>query len=133
LAVGGAKTNLVRNVFLDNPTAISCSRAAVSGRQPAESPVGDPKIAENFFFKNPRLVQEGQTAKPLPQGNRSDDPRVGGAEDNFRLAADSPARTASAGAADPIALASPFAIQPEETAIIPESETRDYSKWKKVG
>jgi hypothetical protein len=131
-AIGGARPNLVRNVFLDNPIAVTCSKAASSGRQPAESPLGDPMIAENFFFKNPNLVQEGQGAKPLPPGNRTADPEVGDAGNNFRLAADSPARAANAGAADPIALASPFAIQPEETAIVPDSETRDYSRWKKV-
>ena len=54
-----------------------------------------------------------------------------GATDRFRLAADSPARQAHAGVADPIDVASPFAIQPEETGMIPDSDTRDYSKWKK--
>jgi hypothetical protein len=131
-AIGGASPNLVRNIFVDNPIAVTCSKAASSGRQRAESPFGDPRIAENFLFNNPILVQEGQTAKPLPQGNRTADPRVGVAANNFRLAADSPAREANAGAADPMAVASPFAIQPEETAIIPDSKTRASSKWKKV-
>jgi hypothetical protein len=131
-AIGGAKPNLERNIFVDNPIAVTCSKVASSGRQPAESPFGDPRIVENFLFNNPSLLREGQTAKPLPPGNRTADPRVGDAANNFRLAADSPARKANAGAADPMALASPFAIQREETSIIPDSETRDWSKWKKV-
>jgi hypothetical protein len=131
--IGGAKPNLVRNVFLDNPIAVTCSKVASGGRPPTESPSGDPRLAENYFFKNPSLVQEGQAAKPLPPGNQSaDDPKVGDAANNFRLAADSPARKAGAGAADPIAFASPFPIQPEETLIIPDSDTRNYSQWKKV-
>ena len=68
---------------------------------------------------------------PLPPGNQSADPKVAGTGDNFRLAADSPARLAKAGAADPIAFASPFPIQPEEISIIPDQDTRDFSKWKK--
>jgi hypothetical protein len=131
-AIGGAKPNVVRNVFVDNPIAVTCSKAADSSRPQAESPSGDPSIAENYLFNNPSLVQEGKAARPLPPGNRTADPKVGDAANNFRLAADSPAREANAGAADPIALASPFAIQPEETAIIPDTETRDSSRWKKV-
>jgi hypothetical protein len=92
---------------------------------------GYPKLEANVFFENPTQVQEGEVAKPSPPSNQSVDPKVAGAGDNFRLAADSPARLASAGAADPIAFASPFPIQPEETSIIPDRDTRDYSKWKK--
>jgi hypothetical protein len=131
-AIGGARPNLVRNVFVDNPIAVRCSRAASSGRPPAESPTGDPRLAENFFFHNPSLVQDGQTEKPLPPGNRTDDPKVSGAANHFRLAADSPARQANAGAADPTPFTIPFAIQPEETWIIPDAETRSSSRWKKV-
>jgi nitrous oxidase accessory protein NosD len=130
--LGESKPNLVRNVFLDHPIAVTCNKVASSVQQLAESPSGDPRIAENFFFNNTSEVQDGKAAKPLPPSNRSADPKVGGAVNNFNLAADSPARKADAGAADPIAFASPFAIQPEETSIIPDSETRDYSKWKKI-
>jgi nitrous oxidase accessory protein NosD len=130
--IGGSKTKLVRNVFLDNPIGVTCSKVAAGGRQPAESPSGDPQVAENFFFNNPQDVREGLDAKPLPPNNRSGDPKVGDAAHDFRMAADSPARQANAGAADPVALASPFPIQPGEVSMIPDSETRDFSKWKKV-
>jgi hypothetical protein len=130
--IGDSRTNLVRNVFVDNPIGVSCSRAASFGQPMAESPSGGPKLVENFFYRNPKAFQEGTAAKPLPLDNRSADPKVGGKADDFRLAADSPARLANAGAIDPAALASAFAIQPEETSMIPESETRDSSKWKEV-
>ncbi len=129
--VGGSKPTLSRNIFARNPIAVTCSKVASTGQPSAEAPSGVPRILANFFFENPRQVQDGEVGKPLPPGNQSSDPKVAGASDNFRLAADSPARLANAGAADPIAFASPFPIQPEETSIIPDLDTRDYSKWKK--
>jgi parallel beta-helix repeat protein len=132
LVVGGSKPTLSRNLFARNPIAVACSKVASSGQQLAEAPGGAPRLLANFFFDNPKQFQEGEVAKPLPAGNQSADPKVAGAGDNFRLAADSPARLANAGAADPIAFASPFPIQPEETSIIPDLDTRDYSKWKKA-
>jgi beta-lactamase regulating signal transducer with metallopeptidase domain/nitrous oxidase accessory protein NosD len=129
--IGGSKPTLSRNVFARNPIAVTCSKVASTGQPLAEAPSGDPRLEANFFFENQRQVQDGEVAKPLPPGNQSADPMVAGAGDNFRLAADSPARLASAGAADPITFASPFPIQPEESSIIPDLDTRDYSKWKK--
>jgi parallel beta-helix repeat protein len=132
IVLGESRTNLVRNVFVDNPIGVACSRIASSG-QAAESPSGAPKIAGNFFFRNPTEVQASDgTAKPLPPDNRIADPKVSDAQNNFRLAADSPARQANAGAADPIALASPFAIQAGEISMIPDSDSRDFSLWKKA-
>ncbi len=130
--LGGSKTNLVRNVFVDNPVGVACRKVAARGRPPTESPSGDPKVERNFFYNNPKQMQDGEAAKPLPPGNESSDPKLSGAADSFKLAADSPARKANAGAADPIAFVSPFALQPEEMSMIPESETREFSKWKKV-
>ena len=129
--IGGSKPTLSRNIFARNPIAVTCSKVASTGQPLAEAPKGAPKLEANFFFENPREVQDGEVAKPLPSGNQSADPKVAGPGDNFRLAVDSPARLANAGSADPIPFASPFPIQPEETSIIPDLDTRDYSKWKK--
>jgi parallel beta-helix repeat protein len=133
IVLGQSKTNLVRNVFVDNPVGVSCSKVASRGEQSTESPSGDPKVEKNFFFKNARPMQGGEAEKSLPPGNESVDPKVSGVADSFKLAVDSPARKANAGAADPISLASRFALQREEESMIPDSETREFSKWKKVG
>ena len=130
--LGGSTTNFARNVFVDNPIGVVCGKVAARGQQPAESPMGEPKLENNFFFDNPKVLQAGEDVKPLPAGNETADPRVGTADESFKLAADSPARKVEAGAADPIPFASPFPILPEEKAMIPDSETRDYAKWKKV-
>ncbi|MHC4500265.1 MAG: hypothetical protein ACYS21_14260, partial [Planctomycetota bacterium] len=52
---------------------------------------------------------------------------------DFSLAADSPAKRMGIGTADPISFDSPWALQPEEIAIIPDSDTRDFRKWKRPG
>ena len=92
--VGGSKPTLSRNIFARNPIAVTCSKVASTGQPLAEAPSGAPRLEANFFFENPRQVQDGEVAKPLPPGNQSADPKVAGAGDNFRLAADSPARLA---------------------------------------
>jgi len=129
--VGGAKPTLSRNIFVRNPIAVTCSKVASPGQSSVEGPSGKPKLEANFFFENPEQILEGKDAWLLPPDSRSDDPKVAGPGDSFRLAADSPARLAKAGAADPVVFASPFPIQPEETSIIPDRDTRDFSKWKK--
>jgi parallel beta-helix repeat protein len=130
--LGGSKTKLARNVFVQNPVAVEAGKIAARGQRPQSATTGEPMLQGNFFFKNPKDFAVADADKPLPPGNETADPKVGDAAANFRLAADSPARHANAGAADPIAFASPFAIQPQEKSMIPESETRDYAKWKKV-
>ncbi|MEA2709191.1 MAG: hypothetical protein QOF78_1792 [Phycisphaerales bacterium] len=130
--LGGSKTNLSRNVFVDNPVAVLCSKIASRGQTPQDAPVGNPTIEKNYFFRNAKDHVITEAVSPAPPGNETTDPKVGGPSENFALAADSPARKANAGAADPIPFASPFAIQPEEKSIIPDSETRNYSKWKKL-
>jgi len=48
----------------------------------------------------------------------------------FSLKADSPARQKGIGAAEPISFAGPWPLQPEELAIIPQGDTRDYRQWR---
>jgi len=49
---------------------------------------------------------------------------------DFSLKADSPAQQKGIGAADPIPFASPWPLQPEESAIIPRGDTRDSKQWR---
>lgn len=128
--LGGSKPTLARNVFVGNPIAIACGKIANGRQAAAEGPMGTPKVEGNIFFKNPKPLQEASADKPLPPGNATDDPKLSTAAADFKLADDSPAKTANAGAT-PIAFASPFAVQQEETAMVPAADTRDYSQWKK--
>jgi parallel beta-helix repeat protein len=59
------------------------------------------------------------------------DPKFKNAETrDFGLADDSPARQAGVGVVTPLAFASPWPIQPEELAMIPEGDTRESRRWK---
>jgi hypothetical protein len=49
---------------------------------------------------------------------------------DFSLRADSPARRQGIGVADPVSFPSPWPLQPEESAIIPQGDTRDYRQWR---
>jgi len=55
------------------------------------------------------------------------------AQFDFKLSSDSLPRRDGIGAADPISFASPWQIQPEELAIIPDGDTRDSRQWKRPG
>jgi hypothetical protein len=66
--------------------------------------------------------------------SRIEDPQFTDAVgDDFQLKLNSFARRDGIGAADPIPFASPWPLQPEEQAIIPDGETRDSRQWKRTG
>ena len=131
--VGASKTNLVRNVFIDNPIGIVCSK--IASRRGATGRVTQWRSEGSrgqLLLQQPQADAGWRCRQAAAARNESADPKLTGPADNFKLKADSPARQANAGAADPIPFASPFAIQPEEKLMIPDSDTRDFSKWKKA-
>ena len=128
---GLAKPSVAKNVIVGSPSGVWCGEA--KARDGSVIGPGEPTLEDNLFWRNKQDWAVKEDAKPLPPGNVVADPKfVAPDERNYALAADSPARKIGAGVADPIAIASPFPIQPGEKSMIPDSETRDYSKWKKV-
>ena len=125
-AIGGARPAVTDNVFVDQPEAIICAKTSTN--RGGETPTGAPSIRDNVFFRNPKVLKDGAEDRPMPEGNRNDDPRLGDEKADFRPA-DAQAR---AGALAPAPLASPFPIQPGESAIIPDGATRDSNAWKKA-
>jgi nitrous oxidase accessory protein len=130
--LGASRPSLVRNVFVGNPIAVYCGTIAAPESPAAPATPGEPQVERNVFFDNPVPLQVRDASQPLPPGNESSDPQLGGAADAFRPAATSPARRLGAGATDPIDLASPFALQPEELAMVPDTDTRTWLLWKKA-
>lgn len=125
---GGSTTKLTKNVIAKNPVGVLGSKMSERDQPDGNDP--KPVLTSNVFWDNPRDFVMLHEAKPLPAGNTTSDPHfVAPEKGDFTLAPDSPARELGAGAAGPIALASPFPIQPGETAMIPAGETRDYSQW----
>ncbi|MBI5387683.1 MAG: right-handed parallel beta-helix repeat-containing protein [Verrucomicrobia bacterium] len=115
---------LRQNIFTGHQQAIVQARTASRTNDPA----GTPRLEQNWFWRNatnwPPAM--GSSAKSLETDPRFQD----AANHNFALAADSPARRDKIGAADPIPFASPWPLQPEELAMIPEGATRDSREWK---
>jgi hypothetical protein len=143
---GNSKVSVERNIFFDHSTAIACNY--VAGDDPAASIVSDPQLSRNLFWKNKVamtratvIIEKGKTvpstkeSKEVELGKETESQFVDpgfkdAAGDDFSLSADSPARRDGIGAADCLTLKSPWALQPEEEAIIPDGTTRDSNAWK---
>jgi hypothetical protein len=129
--LGGSRPKISKNVFADNPIAVFANKIGGDADPGALVP-SELAIVANFFWANPIGLKIADQTLPLPSGNELVDPGfVDAAAQKFALAPDAAARRASAGAADPILLASPFPIQPEEKAIVPDTDKRDFQLWKR--
>jgi TolA-binding protein len=128
--LGDSETKLTKNVFAGSPIAVFGGGIAGRNNQTVGTP--KPSLVSNVFWDNQQDFEVSKEAKPLPAGNEKEAPRFVSVEKgNFSLADDSPVRRRGAGAAEALPAASPFPITPEETAMIPDGETRDFAKWKK--
>lgn len=104
--------------------------STIAGGKGGEATPGEPVLDTNLFAQNRDVMAVMAEKKPAPAGSLSDDPKFrDAAKVDFALQADSPARTAGVGAAEPLAPAGPWPLLAEEEAIIPAGETRDYQHW----
>ena len=125
--LGDAKPHLSHNILADNPVAVECAMIAGQG-----DAVGSPELEQNWFWNNKQDMEKSQKAAPAPPGSGSGDPHfTNSGQHDYSLVADSPARAVGVGATMAVPAASGWPIQPEETAIIPSSDTRDWNQWKK--
>lgn len=138
-AFGKAKPTVERNVFVGNAAAVMCGAIANVGAEP--KPVGSPDLKDNWFWRNEATVllskadrDAGRQADWVKldalKGNAERDPGFAG-PDTIGLAADSPAIKAKVGATDVLPADSPWPLQPQELAIIPDGFGRDWQAWKK--
>jgi len=141
LTVSGAAQPIIRrNIFFDNPRAVYC------GNLKDDSPFARfqnlPPIEGNLFWKNDASVVKDKiesdkfTTEEIrldeKTGNRSEDPLFKSVEKReFNILPSSPALQNAIGAPSLISFDSPWPLQPEELAIIPDTDTRDSEKWKK--
>ncbi len=133
LVLGNSKPQVSRNLFAGHPAAIV--RSGEARRDGTESAVGAPILDENGFWNNKQNLNVKADPQEAPDGNKVIDPQFRDADyADFSMKPDSPARLAKIGAADVLApTASKWPLLPEEKAMIPESESRDFSGWKKPG
>jgi hypothetical protein len=131
IAVLGLSSPLVRgNIFVGQ----GIRQGQVGDDRLSAKSYGTPLIERNVFWKVAVPYQRGfQPAEtlPLPEGNRTEeDPMLGA---GYGLPADSKLRDEQIGPEVNPVFESPFPLQPEEKAIIPDGESRDFNGWKKGG
>jgi len=131
--IGGAKPAVTRNVFAENPVGVVCG--VTSRRNGEPLPVGEPVLNGNLFWDNKTVLQVKGASLPVPAGNVESDPQFRDAtKADFSLAANSPARAANAGVAEPPAPgSSPWRLLDEEKSIVPADDTREFRYWTAPG
>ncbi|MCW1912045.1 protein kinase [Luteolibacter sp. GHJ8] len=129
LAVLGLASPLVRgNVFVGKGIV----QSQIGGDRLTAKAYGTPKLENNVFWKVGQPHQRGYPAEAvaLPEGNRVEDPGLGA---GYILPEGSKLREEQIGPeVNPVGL-SPYPIQPEEKAIMPEGDSRDSRLWKGQG
>ncbi|MDQ3624991.1 MAG: right-handed parallel beta-helix repeat-containing protein, partial [Verrucomicrobiota bacterium] len=133
LVVFGTKPAVSRNIFASSPVAISCRLTEGRGGEKTTA-VGEPVLTANLFHETPVILQVKRENKPAPDGSLTVDPKFrDAAQGDFTIPADSPARAANMGAAEPLAPAGSWPLLAEEKAIIPGDNTRDLRYWTAPG
>ena len=142
LSILGASEPVVqKNIFFSESNGIVCGDIGSDSAFTRSD--GIVTMDKNLFWNNEHMVarrraktadSESTTeeiALDKQAGNLEMDPMFADAAvRNFSLMSNSPARRLGIGVAEPIGFESPWPIQPEEAAIIPDGPTRDYRKWK---
>jgi nitrous oxidase accessory protein NosD len=127
--LGQAFPKIQRNLFLQNEVAVAVNN--LEG-EPYPGDASSPAFSKNHFADNKADFQVAGQVESLPGGNESK-PRstTSSPKRSAAVVPDSYAQNEGIGAMDPTPLTSRFPLQPEESAMIPDDETRDFSKWKR--
>ena len=88
---------------------------------------GSPVVERNVFWGMPQPWKRAEEMVPLPEGNRIEDPQL----EQLWLRTDSPLPALGIGPETRPSPNATFPDQPEETAIIPDGDTRDSNAWKR--
>lgn len=139
-AIGTAKPRIKGNIFYGHDSGLRSSFSSRADRKNAK--IGDFEFAgENLFFQNgtnwswfapdPDHDKKGIIKSLTPEKVAAMDPGFMSPESrNYQLPPNSPARQRGLGAFGFPTLFSPFPLQPEEKAIIPDSDSWSFQGWK---
>jgi hypothetical protein len=143
--LGASSPRIERNIFWQNPQGIYQGNI---GGETANTKASSPlELHTNLFWTNTvhiastlgsTPVTDASTPPSLPlarfPGNVELDPGFRNpATGDFSLSSQGRAATAGVGAPRALRPDSPWPLQPEEQAIIPESDTRDSRQWQRPG
>ena len=122
-ALGESKPTLDGNVFLNEKIGIACG--SINGNAPGSNAVGQPAMKNNLFWKTESPVRltgwDKEKGREPPPWVKLDE-----AAGN-KVADAAPADVAT----HPALTDSPFPLQPQELAIIPDGDRHDYNLWKR--
>ncbi len=139
---GASEPKVQRNIFFGHPQAIICS--SIADDKPSAHPVGNPLLRANMFWQNDMNLVRAAREKDAAGKRVYEEVELGketatiladpgfadAATARFALTDDAPARREAIGVADPLSPQSPWPLQPEEKAIIPDGPTRNSRQWK---
>ncbi|MEN6425080.1 MAG: M56 family metallopeptidase [Phycisphaerales bacterium] len=133
--LGASKPSVRSSIFHANSAGVSIGD--IGDDSPFAKSDGAASLENNLFWANEQAIQ--RTSGTGAAEAVALDEKAGVAVEpgfaapdakDFSLRADSPARQKGVGVADLIPFASPWPLQPEELAIIPQGDTRDYRQWR---
>ncbi len=138
--LGASAPTVTRNIFSGHPVAIH--QGLIGDSRSSATLLGDPTVRGNLFWQNgtnwiPGLAPGTRREPPVEIASLDEtalliEPGFANvAAYDFSLTPDSAAAKASVGVAIPLSRASPWPLQPEELAIIPDAPTRDSRQWKR--
>ncbi len=141
--LGASEPVIERNIFWGNPQGIQ--QGNVNSKSANAMASSKLQLRENWFWTNDvNIVSSvgrppGDTNAPAKAslvdfpGNREADPGFrDAAGGDFTLLPDGPTAKAAVGALNSLTPASPWPLQAEEKAIIPDGDTRDSRRWKRA-
>lgn len=139
--LGKSKPTITMNIFAANPTGISFGNIESNSPDAISQQIAS--LSNNIFWeseKNVAFMRRNSENGAITTEDVLLDEKLGNIEadplfadllrKNFSLKKDSPARRRRIGVAKALTLTGDYPIQPEETAIIPDGDTRDSRKWK---
>lgn len=138
--LGSSQPSIIGNVFANEEVGIA--QGIIGDKSPSATNLVTLRLDRNLFWNNATNLVAGVPGEPelkpaptpLPEDSHSvfADPRFVHADGgNFSLAPDSPVRPGERWEPSRVNFVSPFPLQPEELAIIPDTDTRDSRAWKK--